>query len=78
MNNSYKIPSRHDQVDIEKCIEMAGGNKFQLAIMAATRARAISRAHKDSGDPKHIYPAITALLEFQDGTLDKEYLKRVK
>jgi len=65
-------------VDIEKCVEMAGGNKFELAIMVAARARAISRAHKDSGDPKHIYPAITALLEFQDGTLNKEYLKRVK
>jgi DNA-directed RNA polymerase subunit K/omega len=78
MNNSHRIPSRHDQVDIEKCVEMAGGNKFELAIMVAARARAISRAHRDSGDPKHIYPGITALLEFQEGTLDREYLKRVK
>jgi DNA-directed RNA polymerase subunit K/omega len=76
--NTHKHTSRNSEVDIEKCVEQAGANRFNLVLMAAARSREISRQHRDSGDVQHIYPAITALLEFQNGKLDKNYIKRVK
>ena len=75
---SNKHVSRNSELDIEKCVANAGGNRFDLIIMAAHRSRQIAKSHRMSENPEHIYPGITALLEFQDGKLDSTYLKRVK
>jgi DNA-directed RNA polymerase omega subunit len=70
--------SRGPQVDLEQCVENAGGNRFDLVIMAAARAREIARRHKHDERREPVYPAVTALLEFQAGKFNKEYLKRIK
>jgi DNA-directed RNA polymerase subunit K/omega len=73
-----KYHSRGPELDLDKTVENAGGNRFDLVIMAATRAREIKRANSHSGRFEHTHPNMTALLEFQDGKYDKEFLKRVK
>jgi len=70
--------SRSTEIDTEKCVENSGGNRFNLVIMAAARAREIRRLNKSSQKFEHLHSIITALKEFQDGKYDKEYLKRVK
>lgn len=70
--------SRSAEVDIEKCVENAGGNRFDLVIMAAARSREIKRQNKDSDKFEHLHSNITALKEFESGKQNEEYIKRVK
>jgi DNA-directed RNA polymerase subunit K/omega len=70
--------SRALELDVEQCVENAGGNRFDLVIMASARVRELSRQHKHSENRTHIYPALTALAEFQEGKIGKEYLKRIR
>ena len=70
--------SRGPSIDIEQCVENAGGNRFDLVIMAACRARELSRQHRLSEKFEQLNAPISALLEFQSGKLDREYLKRIK
>jgi len=58
--------SRQPQVDLEKCVEIVGGNRYDLVLMASARHRQIGikkRANKDftSGN------TISALLDIQNG-----------
>lgn len=46
--------------------------------MAAARAKELSRRHKSSESKEYIYTPITALLEFQEGKLGPDYLKRIR
>lgn len=73
-----KIPSRVAQLDNDKIVELSGGNRFNLVIMAAARSREIRRQNKDSQKFEHIHSNVTALLEFQNGTYDKNYMKKIK
>jgi len=65
MANKYN--SRSPDVDIEKCVEESGGNRFDLIIMASQRARQIRHQNKDSHKHEHLHANITALLEVQEG-----------
>lgn len=73
-----KSSSRSLELDLEKCVENAGGNRFDLVIMASARAREIKRNNSHSDKHEHLHTPITALKEFQVGKLNKEYLKRIK
>jgi DNA-directed RNA polymerase subunit K/omega len=73
-----KTLSRGPSIDIEKCIANSGNNRFDLVIMAAARAKELARRHKNSESTEYTYTPITALLEFQEGKLGHEYLKRIK
>ena len=60
-----RVPSRGTQVDPFKCTETTGGDQFELIILAAYRARQISRervANRGAGGS-----AVQALLEIQAG-----------
>jgi DNA-directed RNA polymerase omega subunit len=70
--------SRGPAIDTNQCVDMAGGNRFNLVLIAAARAREIRRQHRESETREHIYPNITALLEIQNGKVGAEYLKRVR
>jgi DNA-directed RNA polymerase omega subunit len=70
--------SRGTLIDTQKCVELSGGNRFNLVIMAAARARELRRQHKDSMKFEDVHTNVTALLEFQDGTLNSDYMKKVK
>ena len=53
------------------------GNRFDLVLVASTRARELKRGHlpliiSDNG------PAVTALNEIEQGKIGREYLKKVQ
>jgi len=74
---AFKQLSRGPSVDIEKCVELSGGNRFDLVIMAAVRCRELSRQHRKAENGTQLNAPISALLEFQTGKIGREYIKRV-
>ena len=76
--SSNKYHSRHEQLDVEKCVKQAGGNKFELIIMAAQRGREIKSQNQNSIHMEHHHGVVTALLEIQGGKVDQEYFKKIK
>ncbi len=72
------MSERSQQLDMELCVENAGGNRFELVLMASARAREIRRQQSSSSKFEHIHTPVTALIEFQDGKLGPEYIKKVK
>ena len=71
--------SRGSQIDTQKCVEQVG-NKFDLVLIAAVRAREIKRQHKENPNAAfgQVHTNVTALLEIQEGKIGREYLKKVK
>jgi DNA-directed RNA polymerase subunit K/omega len=70
--------SRGTLIDTQKCVEQSGGNRFNLVIMAAARARELRRQNQGSHAFKDVHTTVTALLDFQDGTLNGDYMKKVR
>jgi len=70
--------SRGTQIDTQKCVELSGGNRFNLVIMAAARSRELRRQNKESMKFEHLHSNVSALLEFQTGELGPDYIKKVK
>jgi DNA-directed RNA polymerase subunit K/omega len=70
--------SRGPTVDTQKCVEVAGGNRFDLVIMAAARAREIRRQHASSQKFEHVHTTVSALLDFQNGECGADYMKKIK
>ena len=63
---ALKLPVRTDRLDVAKCAKKVGG-QFMLVLIAAQRAREIAQQNRNSDKFEHIHPAVTALLEIQDG-----------
>jgi DNA-directed RNA polymerase omega subunit len=71
--------SRGPGVDTEVCTVMAGGNRFNLVLIASERAREIRRQNKDSDKREHVHSIVTALEEIQRGEIEpRKYLNKVK
>ena len=70
--------SRGPSIDTNECVELVGGNRFNLVLIAAARAREIKRQHRESDTREHVYSNITALLEIQEGKIGAEYIKRIR
>jgi DNA-directed RNA polymerase omega subunit len=62
-----KYHSRHEQLDVEKCVKQSGGNRFDLIIAASNRARQIKNQNQNSTHMEHHHGVLTALLEIQHG-----------
>ena len=75
--NTIKKVSRGTEINTEKCIENAGGNRFDLVLIAAARAREIARKHKHDEITTQVNAPVSALLEIQAGLIGKEYLRKV-
>ncbi len=61
-------------IDIQQCTRQAG-NKFDLVLIAAVRARELSRASPyQPGQHKH---TVTALEQIQSGEVGRDLLRRV-
>ena len=73
-----KTASRGPSIDNDKCVELSGGNRFNHVIMAAARARELTRQHKNSGSTEHFNAPVSAILDFQNGKIGPEYIKRVR
>jgi DNA-directed RNA polymerase omega subunit len=71
--------SRGPGVDTEVCTINAGGNRFDLVLIASERAREIRRQNKDSDKREHVHSIVTALEEIQAGGIDpRKYLNKVR
>lgn len=72
--------SAFQQVDIDRALEVFNGNRYQLIIAAAYRAREIAtkRLHTERQKPgQYSYenkPTVAALKEFAAGQAGTEYL----
>jgi DNA-directed RNA polymerase subunit K/omega len=72
------IHSRGTRIDTEKCIEQAGGSRFNLVLIATIRARELARKHKEAGYTTQMNAPVSALLEIQESKIGPEYLKKVQ
>jgi DNA-directed RNA polymerase omega subunit len=71
--------SRGPSIDMEKCVEAAGGNRFNLVLIASARTREIRRQHAHSEKREHVHAIITALAEIEAGGVESiKYLNKVK
>jgi len=60
------ILSRGPSIDIQQCTKIVGGNKFELVLIAAQRARELRRQNPNE---RHNY-TVESLLDLQDNKLD--------
>lgn len=75
---SIKSLSRGTLLDNEKCVENVGGNRFNLVLIASTRAKELARHHRHAEGKGQLNAPVTALLEVQDGKIGQEYLARIR
>jgi DNA-directed RNA polymerase omega subunit len=75
--NLRKTASRGTTLNNDLCVENVG-NRFDLVIIAAIRARELARQHRHSERKDQLNAPVTALLEIQEGKVGAEYLKRVR
>ena len=74
----HKLPhSRGPQLDTDLCVSKIG-NRFDLVLVAAVRARELKRQHHESlTRPEAVNSTVSALLEVQEGKIGREYLRKV-
>jgi DNA-directed RNA polymerase subunit K/omega len=72
-----KTDSRGSTIDTQKCLENVGGNRFEMVLIASVRAREIARRNKSSDRIEHTGAQVSALLDIQNGKVDRFYLKKV-
>jgi DNA-directed RNA polymerase subunit K/omega len=69
--------SRGPGIDTEECVKQAGGNRFNLVLVAGERLRELRRQNKNN-DTKYI-TAVDALEDVQAGKVDtEEYLDKIR
>ena len=74
-----KSLSRGTEIDVEICIKNAGGNKFNLVLMASARARELASQHRNDGKTEQFNAPVAALLEFNSGEINvKNYMRKIK
>lgn len=64
------------RISSEKAVQQIG-NRYDLILIAAQRARELKRGHRPKIDTKH-GPALTALTEIEEGLVGRDHLKRVR
>ena len=70
------VDSRSTQIDLEKCVEMAGGSRYDMIIAVSNRLRELKRRARETG--AYVTP-VDALLEMQEGKINmRQYLSKVK
>ena len=70
---SYSVSlSRGTTIDTEKCVENIG-NRFDMVLVAAARAREIRRKNRHSDRREHVFAEVTSLLEIQQGKIGQGY-----
>ena len=70
-----QLPSRTPDIDIDECADKVGG-KTQLILIAAKRARDLRNKHIRSSKEVHMNFATEAMLDIQNGVIDKDYLSK--
>lgn len=70
--------SRGPQLDMNSCLENVGGNRFDLILIAALRAREISRSHQHNPNVLKSRSPVSALIDIQEGKVGFDHLKRIR
>ena len=70
--------SRTLSLDINKCVENVGGNRFELVLIASARAKELAYAHKKSESSEYMNAHIQAIIDIQEGKLGREYLAKYR
>lgn len=70
-----RAESRGPSIDMEKCVEEVGHNRFNLVLIASERLREIRRK---TSDPSKYASSIDALSDIQDGKVNPTvYLSKI-
>jgi len=70
------VESRSLEINLEKCVENAGGSRYDMVIALSQRLRELKRRARETGE--YITP-VEALLEMQQGKIDMvRYMSKVK
>ena len=71
--------SRGTGIDTDLCVENAGGNRFDLVLIASARSREIRRQNLGSEKREHVHSIVSALEEIQRGMIEpRKYLAKVR
>ena len=72
--------SRGPEINTESCVVQAGGNRFDMVLMAAARAREIAQIHRNSDVSATVsaQAVVSSLLDIQAGIVGREYLLKVR
>lgn len=65
------------RISSEKAVE-AVGNRFDLVLIAAARARELARGHKPKVDTKGNKNLVVAIREVELGQVGRDYLKKIR
>lgn len=68
--------SKGHLIDFDRCVKVAENNRFDLVLMAAIRARELSKANRSLGS-EHTKHTVSALEDIQHGLVGKELLRKV-
>jgi hypothetical protein len=72
-----RIASRGPEIDMEKCVQQAGGGRYDMVLIGAQRLRELKRIHRE--DTTKYMTAVDALAEIQAGQVNlADYLAKVK
>jgi DNA-directed RNA polymerase subunit K/omega len=72
-----KFESRGPSLDMDTCVVNSGGNRFNMVLIGAMRAKEIKRQNSHSDRFDHTHPVVTALLEIQEGKIGMEQLDKI-
>ncbi len=72
-----KTSSRGPDLNNDVCVDNVG-NRFDLVLVAAARARELMKQHANSGKQTMSNAPVSALMEIQEGKIGRDYLKRVR
>lgn len=72
-----------EAVDIDQALENFGGNRFQLILGAAQRAREIASkrmfSERNGDTTKYLHrPVVSALIDIAEGRAGREYLDKLR
>jgi DNA-directed RNA polymerase subunit K/omega len=68
--------SRGSQIDPKDCMKVTGADQFELIILAAQRAREISKEFVNSKRRGYVGSPVSALLEIQEGKIENTVISR--
>jgi hypothetical protein len=72
-----RIESRGPQIDMEKCVQQAGGGRYDMVLIGAQRLRELKRQHRTNTD--RYVTCVDALHEIQAGQVNLvDYLAKVQ
>jgi hypothetical protein len=72
-----RIASRGPEIDMEKCVQQAGGGRYDMVLIGAQRLRELKRVHRE--DTSRYVTCVDALAEIEAGQVSLiDYLAKVK